>query len=97
MSSWLDRLFCGLTSHRTAMLQSGDGRLWLSCPECGWRSKGWQVTKPDPPRRVVPFEKKYEGYARMVTPQVMRTDSRTASPGRSRERRDVAAYRVGRR
>ena len=42
----LDRLLCGMKGH-AAMLQYGDGRVWLACAVCGWESPGWQVT-PQP-------------------------------------------------
>ena len=50
--SLLDRFLCGLTSHRSAMLQYGEGRIWLRC-DCGWESAGWIVNAPKAQRNVV--------------------------------------------
>lgn len=52
--SWLDRVLCGLTRHQDAQRRAEHGRLFLRCA-CGWESPGWQVMKPPPVRRIVPW------------------------------------------
>ena len=52
--SFLDKFFCNLTGHRLAMLQYGEGRIWLRC-DCGWESAGWTVSAPKAQRNVLAY------------------------------------------
>ena len=38
--SWLDRLICGFTGHRTLFYTYAPDRLSVTCVECGYESHG---------------------------------------------------------
>lgn len=62
----LEKLLCGLTSHRSAMLHLEPWRIGLVC-QCGWRSVGWDLALETPKADVVQFVDVWDRKRRSLT------------------------------
>lgn len=53
--SFLDRLICGVTGHRTWFYTYAPDRLGVTCIECGYASKGIAIGPEKKVRQFQPF------------------------------------------